>query len=144
MKTYTPPKNSVLLWQIRISVMLTSTAFVLFYATRVFSLGFQMLLLIEGVLCLVGIVLVFAYIPTYFKRYAISICDNAFIIKSGVFLTHERIMPEPRMIYAERYYTPLSKVLGLSGIILRASRAATFCAELSDKDINEILKEMSR
>lgn len=124
--------------------MSTALAVALYAAAKLFQMDFHICAAIGGLLILIGIILIFAYIPNYFKAYSISLSQNALIVKSGVLLKTERIMPEPRMLYAESYHTPLSKAFGLSGLMLRASRAATFCAELKEKDINEILKEMSR
>lgn len=144
MKIYTPPKNTTLLWQIRIGIMLTVFNIVLYAAVKLFGINFHICAVAAAVLILIGIILIFAYIPSYFKAYSIELSENALIIKSGVLLKTERIMPEPRMLYTESYHTPLSKAFGLSGLMLRASRAATFCAELRATDTNEILKEMSR
>lgn len=143
MKTYTPPKNTTLLWQIRIGVMSTTLVVAIYAAAKLFGQVYPVIAVAEGILILMGIILIFAYIPSYFKRYSIITTKNAIIIRSGIFLKTERIMPEPRMLYAESYHTPLAKALGLSGLLLRASRAATFCAELEEKDIKEILKEMA-
>ncbi len=140
MKTYHPPKSTLFLWQIRIVVMLTTLLALVswvWFLTAYF-------LLIAAFLALLCLAFVFLYLPQYFKNYSLTLSDNAIIIKSGVFVHHERIMPAPRLIYTERYRTPIATAFGVSGLVLHATRAVTFTAELSDFDTSEILKEMSR
>lgn len=140
MKTYCPPKSTLFLWQIRIVVMLT---IVLALVSWVWYVN-AYFIIVAAALCALCLAVAFLYLPHYFKHYSLTLCDNAVIIKSGVFVRHERIMPAPRLIYTERYRTPISRALGVSGLVLHATRAATFTAELRDTDIAEILKEMSR
>lgn len=140
MKTYHPPKSTIFLWQMRFVVMLTVLLALVSWIWYINSY-FIIFAIVLSILC---VTVTFLYLPLYFKRYSLTICDNAVIIKSGVFVRHERIMPSPRLIYTERYRTPVSRAFGVSGLVLRATRAATFTAELSDADITEILKEMSQ
>lgn len=144
MKTYKPPKRTVLLWQIRIGIMSTMLCAVVVVIKTKFSYSFFAVDILILILFSVATGLVFWYIPTYFKNYELTQGNNLLIIKSGVFLRHERIMPEPRLIYTKRYRTPLSRVFGLSNLLFRATRAITIGAEFCDKDIDEILKEMLR
>ncbi len=140
MKTYHPPKSTIFLWQMRFVVMLTALLALVSWIWYINSY-FIIFAIVLSILC---VTVTFLYLPLYFKQYSLTICDNAVIIKSGVFVRHERIMPTPRLIYTERYRTPVSRAFGVSGLVLRATRAATFTAELSDADITEILKEMSQ
>ena len=140
MKTYHPPKSTIFLWQMRFVVMLTVLLALVSWIWYINSY-FIIFAIVLSILC---VTVTFLYLPLYFKRYSLTLCDNAVIIKSGVFVRHERIMPSPRLIYTERYRTPVSRAFGVSGLVLRATRAATFTAELSDADITEILKEMSQ
>ena len=144
MKTYSPSKSSIILWQIRICIMSTTLCGAAIFLALNFGYMFFAVKVLIIALILVSFGLVFWYIPTYFKNYELALDNRALIIKSGVFLRHERIMPEPRLIYTQRYRTPLSRAFGLSGLLLRATRAATFSAEFCDTDIDEILKEMLR
>ncbi len=140
MKTYCPPKSTLFLWQIRIVVMLTLVLALISWIWYIPSC----FLIVAATFSVSCMAIAFLYLPYYFKRYSLTVCANAIIIKSGVFIQHERIMPTPRLIYTERYRTPISRAFGVSGLVLHATRAATFTAELSDADITEILKEMSR
>lgn len=142
MKVYCPTKNTVILWQIRVVVMSTILCAAAVYVSFAIKMKLFLAVAIISAIFTLKALLVFWYIPIYFKGYELAINENALIIKSGVILRHERIMPEPRLVYTERYRTPLSRVLGLSGLLLRATRAATFSAELPDAYIDEILKEM--
>ncbi len=140
MKTYRPPRSTLLLWEIRNVVMLTIILAALSWVW-VLNAYYWVIVLIA---LLVFLFFAVFYLPRYLKNYSLTVCNNAVIIKSGVFLLHERIMPNPRLIYTERYRTPLARTLSLSGLVFHATRAATFTAELTDSDINEILKEMAR
>lgn len=138
MKTYHPPKSTLFIWQIRVVVMLTLFLALLSWVWFLTSY----FLLIAAFLTAICIMLALLYLPKYFKNYSLSMTNNAIVIKSGVIVQHERVMPTPRLIYTERYRTPLARAFGVSGLILHATRAATFTAELSDADITEILKEI--
>ena len=140
MKTYRPPKNTLFLWQTRIVVMLT---IIIAAFSWVWFLTPYFLIIVATAL-FVFLFFALFYLPRYFKNYSLNVCDNALIIKSGVFVLHERIMPNPRLIYTERYCTPLSRIFSVSGLVLHATRAATFTAELRDSDITEILKGMAQ
>ena len=140
MKIYYPPKSTLFLWQTRTVVMLT---LLLALVSWVWYVSFYFIITCV-LLSVLFLSIAFLYLPHYFKHYSIELGKNAIIIKSGLFVRHERIMPTPRLIYTERYRTPVSKAFGLSGLVLHATRAATFTAEFSDTDIDEILKEMSR
>lgn len=140
MKTFSPPKSTLFVWQIRIVIMLTT---VLALVSWIWYIPMYFLIIAIAFL-IFCIAIAFLYLQSYFKSYSLTICENAIIIKSGVFIRRERIMPTPRLIYTERYRTPVSRALGLSGLVLHATRAATFTVELSDTDISEILKEMAQ
>ena len=136
MKTFKPDKSTLFLWQIRVLLVTALLSFIT-ASVKIFVSFFAYLSL---VIALLGVLIVFIYLPKYFERYTITIKENAFLIKSGVFLKHERIMPNPRLIYIERYFTPLSKCFGVCGLILHATRAATITAEMKNSDIDEIME----
>lgn len=139
MKIFKPPKNTLILWQIRIFVMISALLLV-FAWVWLFA---DVFLIVAAVGAAVWLFLAFFYLPKYLKSYSIVISGEAMIIKSGVFIKNERIMPNARLIYAEHYRTPLSRCFGLSGLILRATRAATFTMELELSNINEIVEAIS-
>lgn len=138
MKTYHPPKSTLFLWQIRVFITLIIFIAVtswIWFLTPYFTI-------IAAVAVLFTAFVSFFYLPRYIKKYRITVDKNALILYSGVFVSHERIMPYPRLVYTERQQTLLSKCFGVSGIILHATRAATVTLELSNKDIAEIMEAM--
>ncbi len=136
MKTFKPDKNTLYLWQIRV-LLITILLVVLCVWAKSFVSFFVYLSVVFAVF---GALAAFVYFPKYFDRYEVSVTENALIIKSGILLKHERIMPNPRLVYIERYYTPLSRCFGVCGLILHTTRAATFTAEMSQHDIGKIME----
>lgn len=137
---YRPPKKTLLLWQLRVAV-----AFVVFAAIISwlwFLTTYSTYIVIAA--AIVAVAVVFAYLPQYIKRYDITLSENALIIKSGVFITHERIMPYPRLLYTERLRTPLAARFGVSALVLKATRTAAVMLELNDADIEEITGAISK
>ncbi len=136
MNTFKPDKSTVFLWQIRI-LLITALLSIIVASAKFFMSFFAY---ISVAIVLLGVIIAFLYIPKYFERYSITVGENALIIKSGIFLKHERIMPNPRLIYIERYFTPLSKLFGICGLILHATRAGTITAEMKNADIDRIME----
>lgn len=139
MKIYYPPKNTLFLWQIRLNLLL-----VLVLLLNLWIFAFSSVFLgIFIFLFAVSLFFTVFYFPKYFKNYSLTLKENALILKSGVFVLRERIMPYPRMVYAERRQTPISKILGVTGLILHATRAATFTVEFGNNDVFEIMEAIS-
>lgn len=138
MKTYLPPKSTLIVWQIRVTVLLALLVAVLYWFIADY---FFVLLFVSLVL---AIVFNLIYFPAFLRCYNISVNQNAIIIKSGVFIKHERILPFPRMIYAERQQTLVGKAFSVSALVLRVARAATLTVELKDSDIAEIMKAVAK
>ncbi len=136
MKVFKPDKSTVFLWQIRV-LIITALLSLITGSVKFFVSFFAYF---SVVIALLGVIIAFLYIPKYFERYTIMVSRNALIIKSGIFLKHERIMPNPRLIYIERYFTPLSKAFGVCGLILHATKAATVTAEMKTADIEKIME----
>lgn len=140
MKEYIPPKKTLHIVQIRVFIALALLVAItswVWFLTPYISVAIAVALVI-------AVVLNFIYLPIYFKNYSLSVNENAIIIKSGVLLRHERIIPFPRLVFAERQKTILARAFGVSSLILRAARAVSFTAEFSDKDIEEILGAVSK
>lgn len=86
---------------------------------------------------------VIVYLRFYFNKYSITVYKGAIIIKSGVIIRTERVLPMPRLIFAESFTTPLAKLLGLSQLSLRAIKVNLNTAELSKAEIKSILGVIS-
>ena len=86
---------------------------------------------------------VIVYLRFYFKKYCITVDKGAIIIKSGVIIRTERVLPTPRLIFAESFTTPFSRFLGLSLLSLRAIKVNLITAELTSAEIKSILGVIS-
>ena len=140
MKSYRPPKKALRLWQIR--SLAVTLVFIAVTSWLWFLTMYSTFITIAAVIAYIAVS--FFYLPCYFRKYEILLDENALIIKSGVFITHERIMPYPRMLYTERLRTPLSYKLGLSALLIRATRATAVILELHNDDVDGILEATSK
>ncbi len=86
---------------------------------------------------------VIVYLRFYFKKYSITVDKGAIIVKSGVIIRTERLLPAPRLIFAESFTTPLSRLLGLSQLSLRAIKVNLITAELTKAQTKSILGVIS-
>ncbi len=95
------------------------------------------ILIITAVICFLSAVIV--YLRLFLKKYSITVGRNAIIVKSGVIIKTERVLPLPRLIYAERFTTPLSRLMGLSQLSLRAVKVNIITAELEKESVEKIV-----
>lgn len=140
MKTYRPSSRTEKLWRVRSLLFMAIVAAVglwFLFLTPYILAG------LAGILVLL-IIFNFLYLPRYIRSYCVTVGSNSLIIKSGIFIKKERIMPQHRLIYTERRTTPLARRFNLSSLSLRAARAVTFTIELDKNDIDEITEVLSR
>lgn len=88
-------------------------------------------------------VAVIFFLFIYQKNYSILLSSKAITIKSGTIIKKERVLPSPRLIFAETYITPLEKLLNLRVIVLRAVKVRLFTMPIDKKAAAEILGEIS-
>ena len=81
-----------------------------------------------------ALVVIFAYLPFFFKTYKIEVSKNAITVKHGVILKSTYIMPHPRMIYVYTFSTLVSRKLGLCGVVLKAARGFFLIPEMLKTD----------
>lgn len=138
MKVYRAPKKAAWLWLIRISIVLSVMVAILklFHVKQNFA--FMATVATIGI----SVAAVF-YILVYAKNYAIEVTGRAIIVKNGVIIKKERILPSPRLIFAESYELPIERVLKLKTLAFRAVNQRLFTLPLDIKDAEEILKEIS-
>lgn len=91
-----------------------------------------------------GVWAFFWYLPRLHKSYLLNISTEAVVLTRGVFVTRQYLMPCPRLIYAERFTTPLTAALGLCGLRLRASRGKLTIPPLSLADTADIMLYLGR
>ena len=83
------------------------------------------------------------YLPRRLRRHRITLNENAVMVQRGVFIRMTYVMPYPRLIYAQRYSTPLGRLFGLAGIRLKAARGALTLPLLEESDLKAILDLLS-
>ena len=135
MKENTLPKKTIFLWMVRIVVL----TFMLVAACLYFASLFNFLKLFAIIIGVLGLVLAFIYMPFFFKSYRIILTNDAVIVKFGILIKVEHIMPYKRMIYAQSFATPLARILGVAAVRLKAARSYLLVAEIEKSDVQAII-----
>ncbi len=128
--TFSYPKRTALLWQIRISAISALLCAVTVRLSVVIGL------------CLIApicLAVIFIYLPLYFKGCTVTITECAVCVSRGVIIKTTHIMPFPRLIFAESVTTPLAASMRLKGVVLRASRAFIVIPEMKSADADFLL-----
>ena len=135
MKEYTLPKKTTFLWQIRIILLTFALAALCLYFSGIFSF----LSVAAFALIIAGVLIAFVYIPLFFNSYKIILSNDAVIVKYGVIIKNDHIMPYKRMIYAQSYQTPVARLLGVAAVRLKAARSYLSVAEIDKKSVQAII-----
>ena len=135
LKENTLPKKTTLLWQIRIIII----TFILVAACLYFEPLFSFLKIFAIVIGIIGIILAFLYLPFFFKSYKIILSNDAVIVKFGIIVKIEHIMPYKRMIYAQSFETPLARIFGIAAVRLKAARSYLLVAEIEKEAAQTII-----
>ena len=99
LKENTLPKKTTWLWILRILLVTFILVALCLYFTSLFSF-LKIVAIVIGVL---GLITSFIYLPFFFKTYKIILSNDAVIVKFGIFIKAEHIMPYKRMIYAQSF-----------------------------------------
>lgn len=134
-KENTLPKKTTLLWQIRI-ILIT---FVLVALCLYFAKTFLFLKNVAVIIGALGIFLGVLYLPFYFRSYRIILNNDAIIVKYGILIKIDHIMPYKRMIYAQSFESPLAQVMGITALRLKAARSYLFIAEIDKESAQQII-----
>lgn len=135
MKENTLPKRTIFLWMVRILVITFILVALCLYFTSLFSF-LKIAAIVIGIL---GLIITFLYMPFFFKSYRIILTNDAVIVKYGILIKVEHIMPYKRMIYAQSYATPLARIFGVAAVRLKAARSYLFVAETNKNDVKSII-----
>lgn len=135
MKEFKLPKRTLLLWQIRITLLWILLSLV-FY---LFSFKFETFLIILAVIAILSLLAIFLYLPKYFSIFRIKCLKDAVVVENGIFVRRCHILPFSRLIYSQTLNTPLSKAFGVTAVTLKAARSFIFIPELLDEDSKEFL-----
>ena len=135
LKENTLPKRTTWLWFVRL-ILIT---FILLALCYYFSPLFAPLKIAAIIIGILGLLLAFVYLPFFFKTYKIILSNDAVIVKYGIFIKVEHIMPYKRMIYAQSFETPLARVLGVTAVRLKAARSYLLVAETEKESAQAII-----
>ena len=140
MKENRLPKQTVLLWQIRIGLI----GIILLIGISAFGLLTDWVLIGTAVAAAILVFLLFWYLPRYFKSYEILFPKGAVVINRGVFIKTPHIMPFSRLVYAQSFATPLAKKMGLAALTLKAARSTVIIPEFDAIDIDYYIDFLAR
>ena len=134
------PVRTLLLWQIRVTVLFVLLGAVCLYFCSVYIWFWVLVRVITAVFLFV----ILWYLPRFIRNYRIKLIGEAVIIENGVFIKTTHIMPYSRMIYTKSFTTPLAKAIGLTSISLKAARSSIIMPEILVSDAVVLLKLLSK
>lgn len=136
--TFYLPKKTRVLWQLRIvfafALLCTAVAF--------FSRYTLWFLLPVAIIATLGLIFAFIYVPFYFKSYKITVDDNSISITKGVVIKTTNIMPYPRLVFAQSFTTPLSSVMKMKCVMLKAARGWILIPEIENVNADYLLENL--
>ena len=133
------PAETVRLWRIRAGAVAAVIEIILLRFCRLTL----WMLLPAGIIAAAALVLILWFIPRHLESYGIIADIRAITVKRGFIFKAEHILPQPRMIYASAYSSPLARKMRLSGVILRAARGILIIPELRKKDAERLFAAAS-
>lgn len=134
-KENTLPRRTTWLWFVRVILITFIFSMLCLYFEPLFSL----LKIAAIVIAILGVILAFVYLPLFFKTYKIILSNDAVIVKYGILIKVEHIMPYKRMIYAQSFETPLARILGVTAVRLKAARSYLLVAEIEKESAQAII-----
>lgn len=136
--TFSLPKKTRILWQIRIFFVFALLCVSVAFFSR-YTLWF---LLPAAIIAMLGLVAAFVYIPFYFKSYLITVDTNSIIITKGIFIKTTQIMPFPRLVFAQSFTTPIASAMKLKCVMLKAARGWILIPEIESVDAEFMLDNL--
>lgn len=136
--TFALPKKTQILWQMRIVF-----AFALLCAAVAFFSRYTLwFLLPAAIIATLGLGFAFVYVPFYFKSYKITVDENSISITKGVIIKTIQIMPFPRLVFAQSFTTPLSAVMKMKCVMLKAARGWMLIPEIENVNADYLLDNL--
>jgi len=136
--TFTLPTKTRALWQLRIVIAFALLCAMVAFFSR-FTLWF---LLPAAIIAMLGLIFAFVYVPFYFKSYKILVEESFISITKGIFIKTTSIMPFPRLVYAQSFTTPLSALMQMKCIMLKAARGWMLIPEIEAENANFLLENL--
>lgn len=140
MKEYHVSPKTLPLWRIRLIII----CLILIVIGIMLTIKYKFVLYITVAVAFIFCMLIFWYLPRLFKNCRIKIDNRAVILKIGVIFKTTHVFPTFRLIYSQTFTTPISKLMKLSGLVLKAARHRVFIPELSVEDAEEIMTLLTR
>lgn len=132
--TFTLPKKTCVLWIIRIFI----TAAAIVAVSAYFFHRSRLFLYITGATALLA-VLASVSVFFYLKSFIVRSNGKSLSVSKGIIIKNTDIMPFARLVFGAGYRTPLARLLGLEGLVLRAARGFIIIPELNTADAQYIL-----
>ena len=139
MKEYRLPKKTVVLWQLRLTVL--CAALLALVSLTLFLSKWMIILL--STLFLVFILFIAVFVPLHIKSYKIEVSRETVVINRGVIIRVNHILPFPRFIYAEKITSPIAAAMGVSALSLKVARGFILIPEMSKEDAEDIISAIS-
>ena len=136
--TFHLPKKTRILWQMRIVLAFACVCAAVSFFSR-YTLWF---LLPAAIIAAMGLVFAFIYVPFYFNSYKITVDDNSISITKGVIIKTTSIMPYPRLVFAQSFTTPLSVMLKMKCVMLKAARGWILIPEIENVNAEYLLDNL--
>lgn len=132
---YAIPLKTLRLWQLRSAICGIILLVICIMLTK---RGLPLLIGCTAVIIIFSLLMLW-YLPRLFKNCRCRVVNNSVILEIGVFIRKIHIFPLMRLIYTQTLKTPLSSLLGLMGISLKAARNRIYIPELSLPDAERLL-----
>lgn len=133
--TFTLTKRTALLWICRIFIaaaLIVAAELYFFYPSR-------LCLILIGITALLAFTAAVIILPLYFKSYTVTASTASLTVSKGVIIKNTDIMPFARLVFGASYRTPLARLLGLEGVVLRAARGLIIIPELPRENAEYLL-----
>ena len=134
--TFYLPKKTRILWQLRTSLIVT----VLCALIMAFCRSSLWKILPTTIVISIGSVLIFGYIPLYFKNYNIFVNNGCISITKGVFIKTTYLVILDCLAVVKCFTTPVISLLKLKVVMLKVSRGWMFIPEISCEDADWLIK----
>ena len=136
MRTYTLTNKALRLFR---AWLLLAYLLLFFLCGVLAAFFFTAAAIAAGVLLTLGLLVWFWYLPRLVKSYRVVFTDEAVTMSRGFFIRRQYLLPCPRLIYAEKFSTPLSTLWGL-----RAARGQLTIPALDKPDVEDFLERLNQ
>ena len=140
MREYKIPLRTLLLWQIRAALIWALLSAICGF----FCFTIKALFIVIIILAILFAIIIFWYLPKYYKLCEIQYINGAVVVKCGVIFRNTYILPFSRLIYTQCIVTPLSRIFGLTALTLKAARSRLYVPEILNYDAHELIIELTK